>query len=292
MTSDRLRFALPFDVLVDAGSVHLVAGEDFRVSLHDLTDPSWTAALMLQLRRGVARSELYSDAHPAAQVDALLDQLIGERVIVVAPLGEAAPRGEAEPSASNRALDAITPVDARVVSSGNALSKAVEACVERSALREAHTQQGAAAPERVEVFCQDDLNYAAALAYNRAAKSGAQRWLWASSGPRGRAFVGPVFLPSAGPCFACILEGFRRLSEAPELYAALIHHTQAGGQLCASGLAPQQLRLVADLVVCKLAAYQARQSSAYQLHVLELGSLEVTSFELWAEPECSECRAR
>lgn len=280
MKSDHLRLALPFDVLTDATSVHLVAGEDFRVSLHDVADPRWVAQLMQRLAQGATRADLYSEAHPSAQVDALLDQLIGERVVVIGPPGDLGDALHAPGYAGA--------CEADVVSSGDPLSSAVREQLQLAQADRVELSGG----DRVEVFCQADLNYAAALEQNRAARRTDQRWLWASSGPRARAFVGPVFLPSAGPCFACILEGFRRLSEAPELYEALIEHAEGGGQLCAAQLEPRHLRLVADLVAAKLAAFDARQPSAFRLHVLELSSLEVTSYELWAEPECSECRER
>ncbi len=139
---------------------------------------------------------------------------------------------------------------------------------------------------RVRVFRQDRLDYAAALAFNREVR---EPWIWASTGPLQRAYVGPVFLPDAGPCLECLVRHFRGLSPAAEIYDALIEHPEA---IRPSPAPPAVEALVEQIVAWKSTAFAEPEPPAavYRLHVVEAASLEVSTHPVLPDPDCPVCR--
>lgn len=150
-----------------------------------------------------------------------------------------------------------------------------------------------AVPEgRVRVLVQDRLDYAAALTAQREARAEGQPFLWASVAPLQRAYVGPLFLPDAGPCFGCLLAAFRRLSPAPELYDALLDHGRRGGVFEQAPFPEEGRTVVQALLRWKLGCAEAEEPPAalYRLHVLELDTMAVSTERVFLDPECPECR--
>jgi bacteriocin biosynthesis cyclodehydratase domain-containing protein len=143
-------------------------------------------------------------------------------------------------------------------------------------------------------LCQDRLDYEEALRFNRRCRETGTSWLWASTGPMGRAYVSPLFLPDAGPCLSCLLYHFRRLSPAPEFYDALAAHARAGQPIAPVPFPPAAAAIVQQLLLWKAALAEEPEPSAalYRLHVLEVASLEVTSHRVFVAPECPECGGR
>src|SRR5262249_25371810 len=86
-------------------------------------------------------------------------------------------------------------------------------------------------PAELPVLCQDAPDHAAALAWNRRCLKAAPPGVGARAGPGGRGYVTPPFLPGRGPCLACLLRHFQRLSPVPALYDDLVRHAQAGGAI-------------------------------------------------------------
>jgi bacteriocin biosynthesis cyclodehydratase domain-containing protein len=142
------------------------------------------------------------------------------------------------------------------------------------------------------VFCQDRLDFAEVLAFNRERRAAGEAWLWATIGPVQRGYVSPVFLPHAGPCCACLLRHFQRLSPAPEFYDLLQRSERSDLPSPPHAVAPEAISILTQLVAWKLLQLGREQppSALYRLHVLEMASMEVTSHRVLIDPECPECR--
>src|SRR5205823_14099388 len=112
-----------------------------------------------------------------------------------------------------------------------------------------HTAKGIG--RALPAFCQDRLDYDEALRFNRRCLETGTPWLWASTGPLGRAYVSPLFLPDAGPCLGCLLYHFRRLSPAPDLYDALADHARAGRPVVPVPFPPPAAAVVRQLLLWK-----------------------------------------
>jgi bacteriocin biosynthesis cyclodehydratase domain-containing protein len=260
--------ALPFTVLSGPGQVRLVAGEDFRFTLEaadlDTWLPDWLPRLDGRLSLDEALALLPGRHHNAARQ--LLDRLAGERVIVAGPVAAAHPARHH-----------------RLTVEGTGL------------LREA-LEPLADGPETgpvVAVLCQDRLDLDEALRFNKSRLASGTPWLWASCAAMTRGYVSPVFLPDAGPCLACLFGHFRRLSPLPELYDELVRHAQAGGAIASSVFPSSGLAILARLAAWKASEWLARPEPAealYRLHVLEVGTMEVSSHAVLVDPECPSCR--
>jgi ribosomal protein S12 methylthiotransferase accessory factor len=273
--SRRPRLALPFTVLTGRDTVRLVAGEDFRYTLTgpglDGWLPGWLAGLDGRTPLDEALGRL-PEAHrgPARE---LAGRLYGERVLV-----------------DGTAADAHAPARWRPAVEGNA----AWAAGWRPEPVAARADGEAAPPAALPVLCQDRLDYDEALRFNRRCLQTRTPWLWASTGPMSRAYVGPLFLPDAGPCWGCLLSHFRRLSPAPELYDALVDHARSGRPVAPAPFPPPALALLRQLVLWKAALADEPEAPAalYRLHVVEVATLEVTSHRVFVDPECPECGAR
>lgn len=265
MPDRRPRLALPFTVLPAADAVRLVAGEDFRYTLAgpglERWLPDWLAGFDGRTPLAVLLERLPESHRTAARE--LADRLYGERVLI-----------------DGTAADAHAPVRYRLAVEGSAAWAA-----------------GWSSPggERdLPVLCQDRLDYDEALRFNHRFRTAGTPWLWATTGPMSRAYVSPLFLPDAGPCLACLLNHFRRLSPAPELYNALADHARAGGPVTPVPFPAPGVAVVQQLVRWKadLAAEPDASPALYRLHVLDAASLEVSSHCVFVDPECLECSRR
>ena len=102
-------------------------------------------------------------------------------------------------------------------------------------------------------------------------------WIWSSTGPMGRAYVSPLFLPDAGPCLACLLTHFRRLSPAADLYDDLTAHAAAGKPVQAVPFPGPAVEILRQLISWKASLVAEPQAATlYRLHVVEVGDRGLT----------------
>jgi bacteriocin biosynthesis cyclodehydratase domain-containing protein len=146
----------------------------------------------------------------------------------------------------------------------------------------------------VEVFVQDSLDYHAALCFNERALQGERPWLWVTVGPMNRGYVSPVFLPDAGPCLACLLTQYQRLSPAPELYDDLKNHARQGNVIRPVPFPSHGRAILRHLLLSKVELMRESEPPAalFQLHVLEVSTLEVSAHRVFSDPECQACSRR
>src|SRR5207244_479431 len=113
---------------------------------------------------------------------------------------------------------------------------------------------GSASPgPTLHVFCQDRIDYEAALQFNRRCRADSAPWLWASTGAMSRGYVSPVFLPDAGPCLECLFRQFRRLSPAPEIYEAMREHVRQDRPIIPVPFPDEGVAILREIVRSKLA---------------------------------------
>lgn len=266
METRRPRLAYPFTVLAEPGAVRLLAGEDHRYTLTGPGLEAWLPALLARLHGSATLEALLADL-PAEQREparALVERLYGERVLV-----------------DGTAAEARAPRPCRFAVSGRG------ALFDRVRVTQTTSEDGAC----VRVFCQDRLDFGAALAEQRVARRAGAPFLWASTGAMSRGYVSPVFLPDAGPCFGCLLGAFRRLSPAPELYAALLEHGERGGAFTPAPFPGEGAAVLASLVAWKLGQLGRGEPPAalYRLHVLELETMEVSAERVFFDLDCPLC---
>jgi hypothetical protein len=200
----RPRLAYPFTVLTGATTVRLVAGEDHRYTLSAPDLDRWLPPLLARCQGKETVNELLRALDSAQREAALqiIGQLYGERVLVD---GSAA--------------------DAHVAGKYHAIIEGQgELRDQIASLLPVRSEHGAA----LLLFCQDRLDYEEALSQQRRCRAAKMPLLWASTGALSRAYVGPLFLPDAGPCFGCLFGSFQGLSPAPEIYDALREHARQG----------------------------------------------------------------
>jgi hypothetical protein len=268
MTTRRPVLVLPFTVLSEPDTVRLVAGEDHRYTLRAPKLEQWFPGILDSCNGRCSVDDLlagldHDDREVALE---LFDRLYGERVLID---GLAAETHEAED------------YELEIEGSGPVLE---------ALANETPINNSEAAP-KLTVFCQDRLDYAAALQFNRRRLSGDSPWIWCSVGPMSRGFVSPPFFPDAGPCLGCLLAGFGRLSPAPELYGAMIEHSRSGGAIAPSSFPAAGTEILRQMVLWKHQQLSQKQPSSalYRLHVLEVESMEVTTHRVFIDAECSEC---
>jgi bacteriocin biosynthesis cyclodehydratase domain-containing protein len=264
----RPRLAYPFTIIPRTDAVLLVAGEDYRYTLSGPGLGDWLPQLLARCDGGRTLEVLLESVKEKQRALALelMQQLYGERVLVDGP-----------------ALAAHKVQQYRLVIEGTGPMRDLLA-------KKASEAPGTAVP--LFVFCQDRLDYAAALEWDRHCRQEGRSWMWVSHGPMERGFVGPLFLAEAGPCFGCLLRSFQRVSPAPEVYDALLVHQQKGGKIEPVPFPPEGLAVLEKLVRWKAALASDRQPPAarYRLHVLERESMEVSSHRVLVDPECPFCR--
>ncbi len=266
MHQRRPRLAYPFTVLAQPNTVRLVAGEDYRYTLTGAGLERWLPDLLGRCNGGATVASLLDDLAQDQRRDArhVLERLYGERVLVDGPAAAA--------HAGRRYCWRVSGSGALV----ERLTRSSNQAVDR---------------DPITIYCQDRLDYAAALATGAAARARREPFLWVSYGPCQRAYISPLFLPDAGPCFACLYRCFQRLSPAPEIYAALLELESAGRSIAPSDFAGEGIDILDALVRWKLAQAEAEQPTAvlYRLHVLERATLEISTHRVFVDPECPGC---
>lgn len=262
----RPKLALPFTTLSAPDTVRLVAGEDFRYTLTapglDCWLPTFLASLDGRLTVREALAVIAPDRRPGAV--RIVERLYGERILV-----------------DGSAADAHAPSGYRIASEGT------------GALMEGLATSGSVLPA-ITILCQDRLDYAEALQFNRRCLSGGGPWMWATVGPLARGYVSPVFMPESGPCLGCLLGHFRRRSPAPEIYDALQNQARKGGAILAVPFPSDGVEILRRLIRGKVSMLQeqAVPVAAYRLHVLEVATFEVSTHPVFRDPECGECGGR
>lgn len=271
LSERRPRLALPFTMLRAADRVRLVAGEDLRYELTGAGVEQWAPDFLTHLagRRGLDEIVGELDQRWRAAAVELVERLYGERVLV---------DGIAE-DVHRAARFAIA-----VTGSGE-LRRRVEA---------GHPPAAATDGTVLRILCQDRLDYAEVLRFNRRCLREGDAWLWATSGPLSRAFVSPVVRQNGGPCLACLVRHFERLSPAPEIYADLVAHAESDGVIEPVPFPEDGTTILAALVAWKIAhlADVQPQAAVYRLHVLELATMEVSVHPVPLDPECAACAVR
>jgi hypothetical protein len=79
-----------------------------------------------------------------------------------------------------------------------------------------------------------------------------------------------------------------------ELYTDLIDHARQGKTIRAVPFPPHGIAILQQLLLWKIEFLQMPEPPAalFQLHVLELASLEVTAHRVFFDPECPACRGK
>lgn len=260
-TDDRRpRLAMQFSVLVDGDAVWLVAGEDVRYSLGGAGIAGWLPDLLEKCdgTRSVDSLVAGLSAEQLPEGRDVIELLYGER-LVVNGTAQAAHRPERtrwQTTGQGEVFDLLG--------------------------------MGQPGPSAITVLAQDNLDYQSALAFNREKLASREPWMWISTGPSARAYLGPLFLPDAGPCFECLVQHFQMLSPEPRLYTLLA--TQ-GDSVKPSSFPSQGAALLSSLARWKLELVDQdpTPSALFDLHVVSAKSLEVTAHALLCNPECPAC---
>ncbi len=247
-------------------TVHLVGGEDVRYSIRAPGIAGDFAALLKKCNGATSVEALLlgmpEPDRPRAQQ--LLDRLYGERILIDGPV-------------ENVELP-VTRYRPKLEGTGVLVRRL-----------QAHAEGG---PE-IAILCQDTLDYQAAKMFNRRClESGCLAWMWITTGPASRGYVSPVFLRDTGPCLACLLRHFQRLSPAPQLYEALERHSAQGGEFSPACFPPEALAMLESLACWKIdrLGRQPIARAVFGLHVLELESMEVSVHRVFRDPSCPECK--
>lgn len=268
----RLRLALPFTTLTAPDTVRLIAGEDFRYSLMGAGVEGWLPQFLSHLD-GLRTLETALRDLPRERREAALEaveRLYGERALVDGTAAEAH-------RAANYRL---------VVEGSGKLRERLEATISRGdgAARTAQARS-------LGIFCQERLDYATALEFNRKCRASQNPWLWATYGPMARGYVSPLFWPDAGPCLHCLVRHFQRLSPAPELYDELIEHSGKQQTISPVPFPDVGVAMLESLALWKvsIAAEPEPPAALYRLHVVEVSTMEISTHRVFADPECPDC---
>jgi hypothetical protein len=267
MHNRRPRLAYPFTVLTQPNVVRLIAGEDYRYTLTGAGLERWLPDLLARCTGKDSLAALLSSLSDEQRrhAQAIFERLYGERVLVDGPAASA--------------------------HVGRQYRREV---IGTAALAE--RLRGDSTPEvgrpRLTILCQDQLDYAAALAASKECRQRGEPFLWASYGALQRAYVSSLFLPDAGPCFACLLRSFQRLSPAPGIYDALLDHGNNGQSFASADFPAEGIDILVGLVRWKLAQAElvVPPAALYRLHVLERATFEVSTHHVFVDAECQECR--
>jgi bacteriocin biosynthesis cyclodehydratase domain-containing protein len=244
--------------------VRLVAGEDIRYTLKAPGIDRWLPDFLRKLDGTKPLAILLEELphiHRESAGD-VIARLRSERVLTDAPAASAHSAGRYRLQIEGR----------------GALCDAMKALVSESSESKV-----------LRLFCQDNLDYKAALNFNADCLKGESPFLWATTGPMSRGYVSPVFLPDAGPCLECMVRHFQRLSPAPEIYEHLMAQRS---QIVPSSFPEHGLDVMKHLIFWKVSLMTETPPppAQYRLHVLEIASLEISSHRVFADPECPACQ--
>jgi len=273
----RPRLAHPFTILTSPDTVRLVAGEDFRYTLTAPGLERWLPSLLAQFTGKEMLSVLLAALAPGQRASALeiIRRLYGERVLV-----------------DGSAAEAHVPHQYHVVVAGEGelRERIASHFLAPPIVGEGPGMNGSPVLSIV-VLCQNRLDYEEALHHNRRCRAAKTPFLWASHGALSRAYVSPLFLPDAGPCFSCLLQSFQRLSPAPEIYEALREHSRQGKPIQSVEFPHEGLLILEGLILWKLqqAELEAPSPALYRLHVLECEHCEVATHRVFVDSFCPEC---
>jgi bacteriocin biosynthesis cyclodehydratase domain-containing protein len=268
----RPRLAYPFTILTSPNTVRLVAGEDYRYTLTAPELDRWLLPLLERFLGKETLQTLCAALTPPQREAALqvIQHLYGERVLV-----------------DGSANDAHVAQKYHIVIEGS------------GGLRELMAGSNPSPPAPLPqgerglllLLCQDRLDYEAALRTSRRCRETMTPMLWASYGAMNRAYVSPLFLPDAGPCFGCLLRSFQRLSPAPEIYDALREHAQQNKAITPVDFPYEGLLMLQGVLLWKLheAEREFPGPALYRLHVLEREHFEVSTHRVFIDPLCPEC---
>jgi bacteriocin biosynthesis cyclodehydratase domain-containing protein len=266
LSSDAVwTWAWPFTLTQHQGEIWLIAGEDVRFALQT-SQPDAVLRGLQRIDGQVSLPRLLEEANEARdELSQILEHLRGERLLI--------PADASHPRAG---------FHVELVGDGELARALKETSLP---LGGTTTTSGA-----VWLFCQDSLDYHAVLEFNATCLAEHRRWCWITTGPSARAYLSPLFHPDAGPCAACLLHHFRRLSPAPEVYDALIQHGRQQGDFQPGHFAAAGRDLVARLAAWKLSLLDQPHSALYRLHVVEADALTTSSHLVFYDPECLHCR--
>lgn len=281
MTADwqkrRPRLARRCTLVAEPDVVRLIADEEWRYTLRESQLDAWLPD-WLRHCDGRLASELLAQLPPERRAagERWLTRLYGERILVDAVVADVFPP---------------RPRRLNVLGTG-ALAERLRCLIEPTCGNDIVATTPEASVE-LPILCQDKLDYWEALEFNRLRRSATTPWLWASTGPGVRGWVSPLFLPDAGPCLACLVRAFQRLSPAPELYTSLVDHARSGGTVEAADFPAAGTAILAHLACWKgqLAGSEPPAAALFRLHVLEVTTLEVSSYPVYLDPECPACGA-
>lgn len=254
---------MPFTIIADGAVVHLIGGEDIRYSIHAAGLVQQLAALLLRCDGTSPLPALLADIPEADRIpiEKLVERMYAERILIDGPVEATFTTRNYRPVAEGRGP-----------------------LVERLS---------ASAPdgEPLAILCQDSLDHHTALTFNHRCRREGKPFLWVTAGPASRGYVSPLFLPDAGPCLACLLGQFQRLSPAPQLYAALIQHGTSGGAFPPTPFPPEGWTVLEQIARWKVetARREPVPPALFQLHVLELETMEVSLHRVFTDPTCPEC---
>lgn len=277
----RPRLALPFTVVADHDTVHLIAGEDVRYSIR-AGEITIGFAEFLRQCDGFLTLEVLLEKFVVterAAVGKLIERLYGERILVDGPT-EAFHRAEAY----HAVPEGSGPLFDRWIVPGK--EEPLATLVTQSGLAQSNKRRPIA------VLFQNTLDYHTALEFNRRClQAGDGPWMWVTTGPASRGYVSPVFLPDAGPCLACLLRHFQRLSPVPKLYDALVDHGQQGNDFRPTSFPEEALTILDQIATWKIHQMSLTPPPAalFRLHVLELDAMEVSVHRVFVDPTCPDC---
>ena len=278
----RPTLALPFTVVADGETVHLIAGEDLRYSIR-AGEMTARFAELLRHCDGIQTFDILLNKFAETERDAaskLIERLSGERILVDGPvemfhraeLYHAVPEG-CGPLYDRQVVSTIkSPMSAASATQADLLSS----------------------NERQPIFVlyQNSLDYHTAREFNRRhLGAGDSPWMWVTTGPASRGYVSPVFLPDAGPCLTCLLRHFQRLSPVPKLYDALVDHGEKGNEFPPMPFSDEALAILEQIAAWKIRQMSVTPppSAIFQLHVLELDNMEVSVHRVFVDPTCPDC---
>src|SRR5262245_1504058 len=162
----RPRLAYPFTVLPQADMVRLVAGEDFRYTLTGPGLATWLPALLARCTGKETLDAILASVEPRrrAEAEQIIQRLYGERVLVDGPAAAAH----------------VARQYGRQVTGHGVLCERLQ--------RELMPDEG---QPSIHIYCQDRLDFAAALTACRKARQKLEPFLWVSYGALQRAYVSP-----------------------------------------------------------------------------------------------------